>query len=192
MKNTIKSFQNFLNENKETESYSNTIEFKTEGEYDIEIEDLHTQLDIINKYFPFKSVSGIYDTEVGVNLKFDNGIQIKGKFIDDPFFVDFIVDFIINDKIYDLKIYPFAELGGLDSKTFEEGIKNIYEIQNLVSIVIANQGYAAASITINKNDLEDYKILLVDGVQVEGKRLDDESRGNNEIIKTLPLFTRED
>jgi hypothetical protein len=192
MKNTIKSFQNFLNENKETESYSNTIEFKTEGEYDIEIEDLHTQLDIINKYFPFKSVSGIYDTEVGVNLKFDNGIQIKGKFIDDPFFVDFIVDFIINDKIYDLKIYPFAELGGLDSKTFEEGIKNIYEIQNLVSIVIANQGYAAASITINKNELEDYKILLVDGVQVEGKRLDDESRGNNEIIKTLPLFTRED
>jgi hypothetical protein len=192
MKNTIKSFQNFLNENKETESYSNTIEFKTEGDYDIEIEDLHTQLDIINKYFPFKSVSGIYDTEVGVNLKFDNGIQIKGKFIDDPRFVDFIVDFIINDKIYDLKIYPFAELGGLDSKTFEEEIKNIYEIKNLVSIVIANQGYAAASITINKNDLEDYKILLVDGVQVEGKRLDDESRGNNAIIKTLPLFTRED
>ena len=176
MKNTIKNFQSFLNENQETESYSNTIDFKTAGEYEIEIEDLYTQLDIINKYFPFKSVSGIYDTEVGVNLKFDNGIQIKGKFeedIDDPLFSDFIVDFMIKDKTYDLKIYPFAELGGLDSKRFEEGIKKIYEIQNLVSIVIANQGYAAASITINKNDLEDYKIHLVDGVQVEGKLLDD-------------------
>jgi hypothetical protein len=50
MKNTIKSFQNFLNENKETDSYSNTIEFKTLGDYEIEIEDLYTQLDIINKY----------------------------------------------------------------------------------------------------------------------------------------------
>ncbi len=192
MKNTIKSFQNFLNEKQETDSYSNTIDFKTEGDYEIEIEDLYTQLDIINKYFPFKSVSGIYDTEVGVNLKFDNGIQIKGKFIDDPLFFDFIVDFMIKDKTYDLKIYPFAELGGLDSKRFEEEIKRIYEIQNFVSIVIANQGYVAASITINKNDLEDYKILLVDGVQVEGKRLDDEYRGTNPIIKTLPLYTRED
>jgi hypothetical protein len=192
MKNTIKSFQNFLNENKETDSYSNTIEFKTLGDYEIEIEDLYTQLDIINKYFPFKSVSGIYDTEVGVNLKFDNGIQIKGKFIYNPLFFDFIVDFMIKDKTYDFIIYPVAELGGLNSKRFEEEIKKIYEIENFVSIVIANQGYAAASITINKNDIENYKILLVDGVQVEGKRLDDEYRGTNQIIKTLPLYTRED
>ena len=158
------TIREYLNENME---YSNNVKFLTSGDLDIEKETLIIQLNIINKYFPFKSVSGKYDSESGVDLYFDNGIQISGKFNNEPF----IVNIKINNNEYKFDIYPFNTMGGLDDNLLEKYVEEIYKEENSISLVIGHEGYGIKSITLTKNELNDYKIYLVNGTQIEGKIL---------------------
>jgi hypothetical protein len=160
----VTTIREYLNENK---SYSNTIKFETHGEYKIEIEDLNDKLNIINKYFPFNEVSGYYDGEEGTELFFDNNIKIKGTFNNEPFNVNMIVD---NNK-YVIDIHPFDGMGGFSNYAFEEDIKSIYNEENTISLVIGQDGYAVKSFSVNKTQLDELKIYLVNGTQIEGKIL---------------------
>lgn len=161
----------------EEKGYQNNVVIKSQSsddDYDEEVEEVETKLDIINSYFPFESVEGVYDLESGVDLKFDNGIEIHGKYNNEPF----IIDFIVNGKKYEFDIHPFGGLGELDVKKFTDGIEAIYEQENVISLVISNNGYGLKSLIINnKSLLDDYEIVLVDGIQYEGKQLGDTKYG---------------
>lgn len=161
------TFQEFLNES-ESLTFRNNTKFYTGGDEEYEMEDYLTKLELINRYFPFGEVSGTYNTEEGVNLQFDNGIEIVGKFINEPWKVSMIID----STTYTLDIHPTDGMGGFYEKGFIESLERISDEQNKVSIVIESDGYAERSITINKNDLENYKVYIVKGTQIEGKLLD--------------------
>jgi hypothetical protein len=149
------------------ENYSNRIKFDTEGDYSIEIKDLNTKLDIINKYFPFNNVTGYYDTSIGVELFFDNDIKIKGVFKEEPF----NVDMFIGDNTYTIDIHRFGDMGGFDNDSFENDIKLIHNEEDVISLVIGHEGDAIKSYTFKKSESDDYKVYLVNGTQIEGKPL---------------------
>lgn len=155
------------------ENYSNRIKFDTSGDYDIEIKDLNNKLDIINKYFPFIDVNGYYNTDSGVELFFDNGIKIKGVFKDEPF----IVDMYIGDNKYTIDIHRFDTMGGFDNNSFENDIRSIHNEEDVISLVIGHEGYSVKSYTIKKSELDDYKVYLVNGTQIEGKILGETING---------------
>lgn len=165
--------KHFINENN---SYKNVI-FKTEGEYDIEYADLIYKLNIINDFFPYKNVSGVYDSTDGVNLKFDNGIIIKGSFDSEPF----IVQFMIDNEVYDLDIHPHGSLGEFDNTKFKDNIELIKKEINTITIAVVNGEYAVKTISIDKSELNDYKIYLIKGNITEGKLIKDNSMIINKI-----------
>ncbi len=160
----IKDYATFLNEN--LNKYTNNVIFETPGDYEYEHQILVLQLDTIYKYFQFSIVKGYYKSEEGTHLIFDN-FEIKGGFDEEPF----IVEFLINDNIYNFDIYPLDSMGGFDISIFENNIKQIKNEMDTVSIVISNDLYATKSITMNKEELDDYEIYIVDGTQIEGKRV---------------------
>lgn len=149
------------------ENYSNRIKFDTEGDYSVEIKDLNTKLDIINKYFPFSDVTGYYNSNSGVELFFDNDIKIKGVFKEEPF----NVDMFIGDNTYTIDIHRFDTMGGFDNDSFENDIRSIHNEEDVISLVIGHEGDAIKSYTIKKSELDDYKVYLVNGTQIEGKPL---------------------
>jgi hypothetical protein len=170
---------------KEQASYSNNVEIKNSSDYEITQRDLVSKLDIINKYFPFESVDGYYDEEEGLDLTFDNGIKIYGKFSGEPF----IVDFISNDFSYEIDIHPFGVMGELDANVFEENIKSIYISENKISIVITNEdGWAEGSITIDKDQLAGWRIVLVEGEQIKGKLVGKTQYGEGKVINEYKLI----
>jgi hypothetical protein len=141
--------------------------FKTEGDFQFEKEELKQKLDIIKKYFPFNNVTGYYDAVRGVELTFDNNIEVKGVFNREPF----LVSFSVNGNLYEIDIHPFDTLGGFDNLKFEADIKMVQKEEDTVSLVIGHDGYAEKSISVRKADLDNLKIYLVCGTQVEGKLL---------------------
>lgn len=159
----IKNISEYLNENK---TYSNEIKFETHGDYEIEIKDLNSKLNIINKYFPFNNVSGYYNYE-GTELSFDNNIEIKGVFSNEPFDVNMIIG--VNE--YKIDIHPFDTMGGFDNYIFEDIVKSIRNEENSISLIIGQEGYAIKSFTVNKSEFDDLKIYVVNGTQIEGKLL---------------------
>lgn len=143
------------------------MKFITCGDSDIEIVFLQEKLALIQKYFPFNSVDGIYDTELLIDLNFDNGIELKGEFNHEPF----NINMVIGDTVYELNIHPYDSMGGFNETDFEESLKNIYKLENSVSLVICHEGYAVKSFMINKLVLDDYQFIVVKGDQLEGKLL---------------------
>jgi hypothetical protein len=173
IKTTIREY---LNENK---SYANKIKFETNGDYEIEIQDLNDKLNIINKYFPFNNVSGYYNDYEGTELFFDNHIKIYGKFNNEPF----DVTMTIGNNEYEIDIHPFDTMGGFADYTFEKKIQSIYNEENTVSLVIGHEGYAVKSFSVNKSELDELKIYLVNGTQIEGKTLGETFNGKKEFIE---------
>jgi hypothetical protein len=166
----------YLNESK---SYSNKIKFETNGDYEIEIQELNSKLNIIDKYFPFNNVSGYYDTEEGTELSFDDNIKIKGSFNNEPF----NVTIIIGNNEYEIDIHPWGSMGDFDHYTFEKDIKSIYNEENTISLVIGYDGYAVKSFSVNKSQLDELKTYLVNGTQIEGKILGETYNGKKEYIE---------
>jgi len=162
-----------LNENK---LFSNKIKFETAGDYEIEIKDLNDKLNIINKYFPFNNVSGYYSDYDGIELFFDNNIKIKGVFNNEPF----NVSMVIGNNEYEINIHPYDTMGGFEDNTFEKDIQSIYNEENTISLVIGQEGYAIKSFSVNKSQLDELKIYLVNGTQIEGKTLGDTLNGKKE------------
>lgn len=160
----IKDYTTFLNEN--MNQYTNDVKLETPGDYEHDYQTLVSQLDIIHKYFHFTTVKGYYNYEEGAHLIF-NTFEIKGDFNTEPY----IVEFIIDDNIYNFDIYPFDSMGGFDISSFENNIKQLKTEIDTVSIVISNDLYAAKSITLRKDELDDYEIYIVNGTQIEGKRV---------------------
>lgn len=160
----IKNYTTFLKENINT-NYIENVDYETEGDIEYERPIFISQLDMIYKYFPFTKVSGHYTT-YNTHLIFDT-FEIKGVFEQEPFMVEFIID----DNIYNFDIHPFDGMGGLDISSFENNIKQIKNELDSVSIVITNDLYATKSITLRKDELDDYEIYIVDGTQIEGKQL---------------------
>jgi hypothetical protein len=143
------------------------IDVKIEGFQDIEDweEEVQETLEIINKYFPFNKVTGTY-SPYHTDFTFDNGMKIKGKYEEEPYNVKLTFN---NGNTYILDIYPINGLGSFDKWTFENEIKAIYSDINSVSIVIGHEGYDMSSITVDKRNLNEYDIYLVDGIQLKGK-----------------------
>jgi hypothetical protein len=162
MKYIKTSIHGFLNE-----SNSYNIKFETNGDYEIEVKILTNKLNIINKYFPFNNVTGYYIDDTGTELNFDNDIIIKGTFDEEHF----NVHMMIGDIQYDINIHPFDGMGGFSDNIFEENIKIIYNEENTISLVLSHEGYAVKSYSINKLELSELKIFLVNGTQIEGKTL---------------------
>ena len=158
------SIREFLKENK---NYSSNVKITSIGNEEDEREELNKKLNIINKYFPFNSVSGEYNSENGVELYFDNDIRIYGQFNEEPFDVNMVID----NNNYVVDIHPFDGMGGFNAILFDKYIKEIHKEENSISLVIAHEGYAVKSISFNKNELGNYKTYLVEGTQIEGKTL---------------------
>jgi len=156
------------------EVYNEVLNEQTKPIIDVEIEDfddpenveedVQSILEIINKYFPFNKVTGTY-SPYHTDFTFDNGMRIKGEYEEEPY----NVNLTINDKTYVIDIHPHGSLGGFDNKTFENEIKAIYSDINSVSVIIGHEGYAMSSITVDKRNLNEYDIFLVDGIQLKGK-----------------------
>lgn len=170
-KSITSTIRKYLNESK---SYSNNVKFEPSGDY--EIEDLNKKLDIINRYFPFSNVHGYYNDESGAELFFDNNIKIKGVFNSEPF----IVSMSVNDNKYDIDIHPFDSMGGFSDYSFEKYIKSIYNEENTISLVIGHEGYAVKSFSINKSNINELNIYIVNGTQIEGKVLGETYNGRKQ------------
>jgi len=164
---------------KDNRPYSNLVKFETIGDYDYGITELYTKLDIINKHFPFTKVEGYYDASDGLELTFDTNMRITGKFDTEPF----IVYLSINEKRYDIDIHPYDEMGGLDAKELDKTISAIKTEENTISIVITQEGYSVASFSIDKSRIEDARIYIVSGTQIEGKLLGVTSMGRGSYVE---------
>lgn len=182
----IRLFRDFPKRlNESTSNFVNNIDMLNDIDGFVQ-EDLNNKLIIINKYFPFKKVEGVYDGENGsINLTFDNGVSIVGYYGQEPF----ISKFRLDGNEYEFDEHPFDGLGGLDTKEYEESIKGIYQEENFISLVVSHDGYASTSITIPKQDLEKYKFNLVKGTQIEGKILGETKMGKGSIKELWNMFT---
>jgi hypothetical protein len=74
-------------------------------------------------------------------------------------------------------------MGGFADYTFEKKIQSIYNEENTVSLVIGHEGYAVKSFSVNKSELDELKIYLVNGTQIEGKTLGETFNGKKEFIE---------
>jgi hypothetical protein len=144
------------------------VNFYTPGEYDVEIKELFHKLKIINKYFPFSEVKGKYNSENSVELDFDNDISINGLINSEPH----IVTMKIENKDYEIDIHPYDSMSGFDYITFENSIKRILKQVNSLSLIIEHDGYAVKSISIDKNQLNDFKFIITHSFQIENKLID--------------------
>lgn len=179
----IKKFDNFLNENK----YPN-VNIQGGDSQDTAIPDDTMRLDIINKYFPFKDVSGYTVWEQGeVNLTFDNGaMTVKGKYRTNDDTMPSILT--IGDDSYEFNWHPWGQMSSIDFDTFDGEIKEIKESIGKWTLSLSHEGYALFNIgefsseeeALNK--LSEYKICLIKGKQYDGKTIK-ESR----ISKTITI-----
>lgn len=62
-------------------------------------------------------------------------------------------------------------MGGFDIDSFENDIRSIHNEEDVISLVIGHEGYSVKSYTIKKSELDDYKVYIVNGTQIEGKIL---------------------
>jgi hypothetical protein len=161
----IKKFENLYN--------NSNIKFDVED--DSEIEEINLKLNIINKYFPFNEVSGTVSYTNGiVYLIFNNGeFIISGKYDEKTETQPSI--FLKNEDEITFNFHKFSKLSGADLKDFENEIKNIKDNIDKYTICVENEGYAIFNMCVVDSleeaikKIDDYKISIVKGSQVEGK-----------------------
>ena len=169
----IKKFGDYI-----VEKYDNVKIDGGGGDQEHAIKDDHDRLDIINKYFPFNTVSGKTSWEEGiVDLSFDDGrMTIKGQYITGEDIMPSTLS--IGEESYDFNWHPYDGMGGTNIEEFEREIKSIYEDTQAFSLCLSHEGYSVFNIGDNfkseeeaLNKLKEYQITLVKDVQMEGKRL---------------------
>lgn len=141
------------------------VRFETGGDYEDDYQIFNQKLNIINKYFSFETAKGYYIIDKALELYLDKDIRIIGVIEEEPY----IVNFIYRNRDYHIDIHPHDSMGGFDNYIFEEQIKSIYEQVNTISLVLVHDGYAVFSKHIKISELGDYKFVVVDGDQMEGK-----------------------
>jgi hypothetical protein len=122
----LKTFENFLFEmNISLPKYPGVM--LKDADDESYITDPEIKLKIIQKYFPFTQVMGeiTFSGEDEVNLKFDTGFDITGKWEDSTDSLPSL--FKIDGREYPFNFHPFGGLGGFATTVFEKAIQDICE-----------------------------------------------------------------
>ena len=118
------------------------VNFETEGDYELEIDDFEDKLMILYQYIDFKDVYGESDS-YNTNLKFYGEYEllasIKGSYNEKRDSYDCLL--IIDGESSNINFHPYNTLGGLDIGEFENQIKTSVQKLSNYSAVVSIEGY---------------------------------------------------
>ena len=152
------------------------------------LKDETTKLSLINKSFPFTSVSGMINVENStVELSFINSetkknFTIIGNWNEKTDSLDSIFSTELSDTKCMFNYHPFGSLGGFNDAKFLYDIMQIHTRLETYSIVVAHESYGIYTLDklLSKeeaeNKIEEFKIQIVQGVHLDGKLIDKDNK----------------
>jgi hypothetical protein len=171
--NELKNIIKYVIKEEKNNKFSNLIKYELNDFYYLK-DEVNLLLTTIHKYFKFDYISGSFSNEEGINAKLDNGIKLISDLSKAS-----IKIILGNGNIYYVEFIGDLTDNKMSLKRLEEEIQNIYNQENYISLVIGENAYAVKSISFDKKYLENYKIYIVEGVQIEGKKIGETEFGES-------------